>query len=191
MRKQKQKSKAISSAFAKDKSITSAVAKDSVYWIASKAFGDAGEAAVFQFFEDHNIPYRRFKVPDAISNTDFGDRRIGFTKEFKHDLLIDALARVDGVVCGVEVKTKRSPSNFVIDTADYDLLFKEFLPVCPVLVYFYMIPLKEIFVHVLRDPKAAPALQTMMQRDEPVYKIPSYQLRMATEVTGTVWAPRA
>ena len=159
-----------------------AVAQDKLEFLHNKAFGDEGENIVYEFFEQKHIPYRPFKVPDAITNADFADR-VNFTKQFKKDLLIDALANIQGVVCAVEVKSKNSRNNFVIDVNDYEPLYREFRPVMPVKVYFYMKPLGEIFVHDLRDPKAPPSLRIETQRNEAVYRIPLNELCNVAKAT--------
>jgi hypothetical protein len=159
------------------------VAKDDVYWRMCKQLGDEGEAAVFRLFEQRSWPHHRFRVPDAISERKFAteEERRRFTTRFKNEaFLVDALAKIDGETCGVEVKTKKH-ELLIIDVADYDLLF-ELTSVIPVRIFFVVTSSGKIYSHKVRNPKLAPAFSTSQMRDEPVYSIARDELELVAEL---------
>ena len=158
------------------------VAKDQLYWLLCKELGDEGEAAVFRYFKKAGWPYKRFKVPDAISKTRFPDERerAEFTTQFKKDLLIDALARIDELPYAVEIKTKQDPF-FVVDVEHYDPLY-ELSKIIAVRVYFYIKAREEIYLHKVRDPQRLDAFHRRPIRGEEVYDIPEGELELVAEV---------
>jgi len=158
--------------------ISRLVTKGRLEWLLHKELGDEGEAAVFKYFERERWSYNQFKVPDAISKRNFPDERerIRLTTQFKKELQIDALARIDDVPYAVEIKTKTTPF-FVVDVNDYDKLYI-FSRVIAVRVYFYIKETNRIYLHNVRDPQRPVAFHRRPIRGEDVYDIPESELEL-------------
>jgi hypothetical protein len=160
-----------------------AVTVSQLDWEKHKALGDAGEAAIYAYFDQSKIPYQAFVVPKAISERKFNteEERIKFTSEFKKSFLIDALAKIEDTCYGVEVKAKNN-ELFVVNVRTYDELWK-LCSVLPVVVYFYIKSTEKIYEHLVRDPKASPALAAYELSHEDVYTIPETELELVGNVT--------